>query len=187
MMQQHQPLAGQTISVSGRAVPLTIRAAGDTARFSLRIDPAQLAAASEAFGLGLPGTIGTVSAEREKLAVCLGPDEWYLTAPLSEQGAVADRFARLYATLPHSLVDIGHREVGIEIEGPKAMLALQSAIAFDLEAMQVGTGCRTIFDKAQIVLVRKAEEQFRIEVWRSFSEHVWGLLQAASREIQLDI
>ena len=41
--------------------------------------------------------------------------------------------------------------------------------------------------KAQIVLVRQAEDVFRIEVWRSFSEHVLGLLQAASREIRLGI
>lgn len=64
---------------------------------------------------------------------------------------------------------------------------MQSALGFDVQTMLVASGCHTIFDKAQIVLLRKAEEQFRVEVWRSFSEHVWGLLQAASLEIQLDI
>lgn len=187
MLQQHHPLIDQAAMASPGAAPLTIRAAADTARFSLRIAPAQLAAASAAFGLELPARIGAVAADGDKLAVCLGPDEWYLTAPLAEQEALESRFAELYATALHSLVDIGHREVSIAVEGPKAVLALQSALAFDVAAMPVASGCRTLFDKAQIVLVRTAEEQFRIEVWRSFSEHAWGLLQAAAREIQLDI
>jgi len=186
-MMQHHPLAGRDIVVPGSPTPLQIRVAADTARFSLRIAPTLLAAASQAFALDLPPKIGAVAADGAKLAVCLGPDEWYLTAPLSEHDAVESRFAELYATVPHSLVDIGHREVSIEIEGPKAMLTLQSAIAFDIAAMPVASGRRTLFDKAQIVLLRTSEASFRIEVWRSFSEHVWGLLEATSREIKLDI
>ena len=96
-------------------------------------------------------------------------------------------FAALYATCPHSLVDVGHREIGIAVEGAAAVLALRSACAFDLETMPSGTGMRTIFDKAQIILIRHDENRFRIEVWRSFADHVWGLLQAASREISLGI
>jgi sarcosine oxidase subunit gamma len=187
MMQQHHPLLGRSIEVSSGDARLKIRPGGDAARFSLRLDPAQLGAASHAFGFELPRKIGAVSAGGEKLAVCLGPDEWRLVAPLSDQRAVESRFAALYPTVLHSLVDIGHRDVSIEIEGSKAALALQSAIAFDVETMPVATGCRTIFDKAQVIMLRKAEDQFQIDVWPSYCEHVWGLLQAVSREIQLGI
>ena len=121
------------------------------------------------------------------MAIRLGPDEWYLLAAPAEGEAIAARFAELYAATPHSLVDVSHREVGIEVEGSEALLALRSAIAFDIEAMPVGTGCRTLFDKAQIILIREAEDRFRIEVWRSFADHVWGILEAASREIELDL
>ena len=71
-------------------------------------------------------------------------------APSASQQAVESAFAALYGTVPHSLVDIGHREVGIEIEGTLATLALSSAIAFDIEAMPVNSGCRTIFDERAI-------------------------------------
>jgi sarcosine oxidase subunit gamma len=84
-------------------------------------------------------------------------------------------------------VDLGHREVGIEIDGADAVLALQSAIPFDVEAIAIPSGCRTIFGKVQIVLVREAEHHFRVEVWRTFADRVWGVLQAASREIELSI
>jgi sarcosine oxidase subunit gamma len=184
MMHEHHPLLGREIVVRNA---LVIRAAAECARFSLRIDPTEGASASKALGLILPTKIGAAAASGEKLAVCLGPDEWHLIVPLAEQDVVESAFAALTATMPHSLVDISHREVAIAIEGAGALRALQSAIPFDVEAMAVASGCRTVFDKAQIVLVREAADRFRIEVWQSFAEHVWGLLRAAAREIELDI
>jgi sarcosine oxidase subunit gamma len=186
MMHQHHPLIGREIAIRS-ANPLVIRALPDSARFSLRIDPAELPRASEAFGLELPPRIGGMTASSGKAAMCLGPDEWYLIAPLAAQQTIEEAFAAFYPSVPHSLVEIGHREVGIGIEGAGAVRLLQSAVAFDIAAMPVPSGRRTIFDKSQIVLVREAEHRFRIEVWRSFADHVWGLLQAASREIQINI
>ncbi len=186
MMTEHHPLLGREIAVH-KAMPLTVRPAAHTAQFSLRIDPSEIAHASNAFGLDLPAKIGEVAVSQDRSAACLGPDEWYLRTSLSGQEAVETAFADLCATVPHSLVDVGHRDVGIEIEGAAAALALRSAIPFDVEAMPVPSGCRTIFDKTPIVLVREAESRFRIEVWCSFADHVWGILRAASREIELDI
>jgi sarcosine oxidase subunit gamma len=185
-MHEQHPLLGREIAVR-KAMPLAIRPQADTARFSLRIDPSHIAQASGALRLDLPAKIGGVAVSQDNSAVCLGPDEWYLKTSLAGQEAVETAFAALYATAPHSLVNVGHRDVGIEIEGADAALALQSAIPFDVEAMLVLSGCRTIFDKAQIVLVREAENRFRIEVWRSFADHVWGILRVASREIEFDI
>ena len=169
----------------GKATPLDIRAAEDAARFSLRIDPSAAATAATAFGAPLPARIGQTAPSGGRLALQLGPDEWQLIAPLSEGDAIVESFGRLQA--PHSLVDVGHREVGILVEGEAASLALSSAIAFDIEEMPVGTGCRTVFDKAQIILIRETENRFRIEVWRSFADHVRHILHAVSREIALDI
>ena len=123
MLHEHHPLVGRKTAIV-TAAPLSIRVAADVARFSLRIDPSAIDGASKAFGLKLPATIGGLAVEGEKRAVCLGPDEWYLAAPLVEQEAVEAAFAELYA---------------------------------------------------------------KTEVWRTFADHVWGLLEAASREIALDI
>ena len=164
---------------------LDIRAAEDIARFSLRIDPSETSAAATAFGAPVPARIGQTATSGGRLALQLGPDEWQLLAPLSEGDAIVESFGRLQT--PHSLVDVGHREVGILVEGEAASLALRSAIAFDVEAMPVGTGCRTVFDKAQIILIRETENRFRIEVWRSFADHVRHILHAVSREIALAI
>ena len=164
---------------------LDICAAEDAARFSLRIDPSAASTAATAFGASLPARIGQTATSGGRLALQIGPDEWQLIAPLSEGDAIVESFGRLQT--PHSLVDVGHREVGILVEGEAASLALSSAIAFDIEEMPVGTGCRTVFDKAQIILIRETENRFRIEVWRSFADHVRHILHAVSREIALDI
>ncbi|ANN61978.1 sarcosine oxidase (plasmid) [Mesorhizobium loti NZP2037] len=182
MLQERHPLMGQRLSLAERS-SLTIHDAEDSSRFNLRIAPENLGAASKAFGCVLPATIGATATSCGRLALCLGPDEWQLYAPVDESRAIETTFAALYTSCPHSLVDVGHREIGIAVEGADAVLALRSACAFHFDTMPSGTGTRTIFDKAQIILIRHHENRFRIEVWRSFADHVWGLLQAASREI----
>jgi sarcosine oxidase subunit gamma len=184
MMRTHHPLAG--LEMTGREMDLlSIRPAADGARFILRISPQDLAVASSVWGAGLPETIGGLTSSPGRTAVCLGPDEWFLLAPLAEQESIEQAFAGIYATTIHSLVDIGHREVGIEVQGRDAVLALQSVIAFDIGAMQVPGGCRTVLDKTQVILLREAADRFRIEVWNSFSDHVWHLLHGIYRELEV--
>jgi sarcosine oxidase subunit gamma len=186
MLLERHPLMGQRILLA-QPSSLAIHDAEDWARFNLRIALETLGAASKAFGCELPATIGATAASGGRLALCLGPDEWQLYAPIAAGRSIEAAFAALYASCPHSLVDVGHREIGIAVEGAAAVLALRSACALDFDTMPSGTGTRTIFDKAQIILIRHDENRFRIEVWRSFADHVWGLLQAASREIALGI
>ena len=186
MMHNHHPLVGRQLSgLQGARV--TIRPVENCARFILRINPQNLPAASKIWGANLPANIGGLVSASGRIATCIGPDEWYLLAPLADRDAIETAFAGLYATSIHSLVDVGHREVGIAVEGPEAVLALQSCIAFDIGAMPIGSGCRTIIDKAQIILLREVEDRFRIEVWHSFADHVWHLLAGICREIELGV
>ena len=53
----------------------------------------------------------------------------------------------------------------------------------DLARMPVGDGTRTVFDTAQVVLTREAEDRFHLTVWRSFAPHVRALLDLAAREL----
>lgn len=186
MLMEHQPLSGMPIEIDGGAA-LTVRHAEDCPRFNLRIPVEHSGEAAMEFGCDLPRAIGGMTSSAGKLALCLGPDEWLLMTPAGQENDITRRFEALYPRVPHSLVDIGHRETGIDIEGPAAALALASACPLDLAAMPAGTGTRTVFDKAQIVLIKRNERSYRIEVWRSFAPHVWGLLEAVSHEIALGI
>lgn len=153
------------------------------ARFNLRITPGDLAIASKAFGLKLPGKIGQGAAKGARSAWCLGPDEWLLHAPEAEQPAIVAAFASTRAGTPHSLTVISDREFTIGINGRRAAELLSVGCPLDLALMAPGTAKRTVFDSAQVVLICDGAEAFRIEVWRSFFPHVHELLEIATREL----
>lgn len=186
----HGPVMEGRHALSGRAAVevsrrLSVSAAEDCARFSLRVGPGGRDAAGRALGMALPGRIDGTAAAGGRTILCLGPDEWAILAPEPEGDALRRAFAGL--GVPHSLVDTSHRDVGIELRGPAAELALSACCALDLGAMPAGSATRTILDRSQAVLVKHGPEHYRIEVWQSFAPHVWGLLEAVSREVALDI
>ena len=49
-------------------------------------------------------------------------------------------------------------------------------------AFPVGACSRTILGKVEIVLLRTADDAFRVECWRSFSDYVWTFLTEAARD-----
>jgi sarcosine oxidase subunit gamma len=184
MIQERNALSGLRLPDVGDR--LSVAVAEDCARFSLRVRPENRAEAGEAFGCAMPARIGGLASSGDRLALCLVPDEWFLMAPSPAGDAIRDRFAAAMEG-PFSLVEVSHREVGIEVRGTAATLALASLCALDLDAMPSGSATRTILDKSPAVLIKHAPDHYRIEVWHSFAGHVWALLEAVRREISLDI
>lgn len=155
---------------------VSIAALPPAARFSLRLREANIPAASAALGLALPERIGAMAGGNGRRALCLGPDEWLLEVPEGDRPA-------LPAGLPHALVDISDREIVFRVEGPRAMDLLSIGVARKLAALRPGTGCRTAFDTAQVILVRESDTVFTLSVWRSFASHVAELLEIGQREL----
>lgn len=161
---------------------VTVTVVQPVARFNLRIAPADLALASKAFGVPLPARIGHGAQNGDRAAYCIGPDEWLLHAAEVDQSAVVSAFDAARATTPHSLTVISDRELTIGIAGPAAAELLSVGCPLDLSRMSVGSAKRTVFDYAQVTLIRDGDEAFRLEVWRSYFPHVLGLLGVATRE-----
>ncbi|MBB5702461.1 sarcosine oxidase subunit gamma [Ochrobactrum daejeonense] len=184
MLQETKPYSNRKTVIPGR---LEIHAADDAARFSLRIAPEKLSSAEKALGAKIPVKIGALVRTGDIAVACLGPDEWYIWADESKAVAVVEAFAKLYESEPHSLVDVSHRETGIDITGPQAEWLLNAASPLNLAEMSAPGAARTIFDHAQIILMKWDAEHYRIEVWNSFADHVWTLLELASNEVELAI
>lgn len=163
--------------------PVALAIRPDAARFSLRIDPSRRAEAAAAFGLALPAAIGEATRDGTRRALCLGPDEWMLSADMRDAETIAAAFAALYDEVPHSLVAIGDREIAIELRGAEAATLLSVGYAADIEDLAIGSGTRTVFDGVQAVLFRDGAEHFTLEVWRSFLPHVLDLLRTANEEL----
>jgi sarcosine oxidase subunit gamma len=161
---------------------VTLSVLPPVARLNLRIALADLGAASATLGLDLPTKVGQGVHKGDRSAWCLGPDEWLLHATEAEQASIVAAFAALRDIAAHSLVVISDREIAYGLTGPRATEILTTGCPVDLRRIAVGGAKRTVFDSAQVVLIRNGETDWRLEVWRSFAPHVEALLHTAQRE-----
>jgi|SRR5581483_4961833 len=157
-------------------------------RYVLRGGDEVTRAAGKALGLDIStracraATSGS-SSPTPLAALWLGPDEQLLLGP--EGGNIASALAPSLRDLPHSLVDVSHRQTALEVSGSQATTLLSTGCPLDLDLafFPVGMCTRTVLAKAEIVLWRTSEHVFHIEVWRSFAAYVSGFLAEAAREI----
>ncbi|WP_281825357.1 sarcosine oxidase subunit gamma [Jannaschia rubra] len=162
---------------------VTIEDLAPDARFSLRVGEAGRDRAGLALGLFLPTGVSNVVRHGERAVVCLGPDEWLVTAPEGERDAIVEAFATIYDQTPHSLVEISDRELTYRITGPAAFTLMTIGCPRDLSRLTPGRAVRTVFDGATVILWRDAEDAFRLDVWRSFAPHVRDLLETGRAEL----
>jgi sarcosine oxidase subunit gamma len=120
-----------------------------------------------------------------RAALWLGPDEWLLLARDGEAATIIKVLEAALSPLPHSLVDISHRHVGLKLEGGHAALMLNAGCPLDLDirAFPVGMCTRTLLAKAEITLWRTQETAFQIEVARSFAPYVARFLEQAGADL----
>lgn len=146
---------------------VTLSRAAPLARYSLR------ARAPE----GLPSRMLTSAPYGGGTALCVGPDEWLLLLP---DGAVAPAIAGV-----HALTDIGHRNIGLVVEGPKAEALVQTGCALDLARhFPPGKVTRTVYEGVEIILWRTSAQAFHLEVWRSFASYLWDALDLAAGDLR---
>ncbi len=183
ILKPFNPLNGLSFD-AGAGPDLVMRPGDDCARFSLRIPVRQLKKAASAFGADIPDRVGGMASGADRRALCLGPDEWLLLAPEITSEEIIARFANMAESNLHSLVDVSHRTIGIEISGRLAQLTLNAGCPLDLENMEIDRCTRTVMDKAQIILMKLEEQRYRLEIVRSFAPFVWSFLKKVGREIE---
>ncbi len=142
---------------------VTISLAPPMARYSLRARQGQ--ALETLLGVKVPKKIGAT----EGGIACLGPDEWLMRAPAGTSIPMA-------AGLAIAVTDVSERSICLCVEGPRAAQLIMSGCPQDLELFPVGKATRTIFETVEIILIRNSNDQFHIEVWRSFSSWLWTAL-----------
>ncbi len=152
-------------------------------RFIFRGAEAARAACSAAFGAELPTRLGAAAQAADRAALWLGPDEWLLIAESDSPEMLIATIEDRLRDVPHSLVDVSHRQVALIASGVQGTRVLNAGCPLDLRlrAFPVGTATRTLFDRAEIVLWRLAEAEFRLEVARSFSPYLAAALNEAAQ------
>lgn len=174
------------VSVLPRRGPLATHQAvsfvplGPFTRLAARGNAEAAARFGRSFGVEL-STVPLRACEAGARAVLwLGPDEWLLLAP--EDTGLARSVEAGLAGEPGAIVDVSHRQVGIDVSGDGAAAVLNAGCPLDLglDAFPIGMSTRTVLAKAEIVLWRRAEHRFHVEVWRSFAPYVMDFLRQAS-------
>jgi sarcosine oxidase, subunit gamma len=153
-----------------------------SAYFVLRGDAAVLQAAGKFIGAS-PSEIACRAVSGPAWsALWLGPDEQLLLGPLADQAHFESALGAALKSMPHSLVDVSHRQLAFTIAGPQAATWLSAACPLDLDlaAFPVSMVTRTIFAKAEIILWRKAPEVFHVDIWRSYAEYFSALINLAA-------
>ena len=153
------------------------------ARFILRGAEAVRIACGMAFGVEPPFRLGPAGESEGRAALWLGPDEWLLIADGADAADIGAMLESVLEGTAHSLVDVSHRQTALIASGPTAARVLNAGcpLDLDLKAFPVGFATRTLFDKVEIMLRRRAETNFHIEVWRSFASYLAGSLAEAAR------
>ena len=152
-------------------------------RFVFRGEEAARSACAQALNVDLPRRLGAAQVGDERAAIWLGPDEWLLIVEGVDPEVMTAELEMALQKIPHSLVDVSHRQVGLDVHGAFAARALSAGCPLDLRAraFPIGMATRTIFDKAEIVLWRRAESAFRVEIWRSFAPYLVAALTEAAK------
>ena len=162
-----------------------VRLLPPASRFTLRGAGPVMKAAGAALGLNISDTACRSAGNGTWAALWLSPDEQLVLAPVADGESVAQRLRDALSALPHSLVDVSHRQIAIEICGPLAQTLLSAGCPLDLHisSFPIGMCTRTILGKADIVLWRTSADRFHVEVWRSFADYAARFLAEASREL----
>jgi len=155
------------------------------ARFSLRGESSTLAGALAPVGVPVSPTACRAVEGELCAALWLGPDEQLLLAPEQHAAQLAQTIGTALTAIPHSLVDISHRQTAFELVGPAARALLNSGCPLDLadDTFPIGMCTRTLFEKSEILLWRTAPDTFHVEVARSFAPYLTSLLAEAAREL----
>lgn len=151
-------------------------------RYIFRGDDTACGSCSRAFDVDLPRRLGAAAVGDGRAALWLGPDEWLLIVEEVDPEVIAAELEAALGDTPHSLVDVSHRQVGLDVSGPYASRALSAGCPLDLRlsAFPRGMATRTMFDKADIVLWRSEDQVFRVETTRSFAPFVAASLMEAA-------
>jgi sarcosine oxidase subunit gamma len=170
------PNEGQDFAATG----VTITPCQPATRVSLRGKVANYARIA---GFKLPGEINETTGDKGCHALMLGPDEWLvINTKKTDADLMPGPNVKAYTA-----TDISHRNTGWTVSGPLAETALAVGCPRDLrlEAFPVGACARTIFGKAEVVLLRTSKTSFRVECWRSFAPYTFGLLKEGARDAAL--
>ena len=163
-----------------------IRGLDPMAQVDLRADPHDAAAMGRlraALGVALPTISNTVtrSADGDRHALWLGPDEWLIVGPNGTASAIEAAARDAAADAVVTTVDVSGNRVVLEVDGARArdLLAFGCSLDLDDRAFPVWSCAQANVARANVVLWRRAPERWSLLVRPSFAAYLQAWLEDA--------
>ena len=153
--------------------------------FNLRGNPADarfMQAVLLHTGMHLPQRANTASIDPQRQLLWMGPDEWLLKVRDAQGEAIAIALGAALQGVHSAVVDVGHGNTTLTLEGPAAADLLARGCPLDLHArvFPAGALAQTHIAKASAtVLCLAAGTHFELTVRRSFADYLFRWLCAA--------
>jgi sarcosine oxidase, subunit gamma len=173
----------RSLQVDGRAC--TLGEAAFVEMFNLRGDPADarfVQAVLQHTGMHLPVRANTASIDPQRQLLWLGPDEWLLKLSDRQGDAVASALRSALAGVHSAVVDVGHGNTTLTLQGPGAADLLARGCPLDLHPRAFASGAlaQTHVSKASATLLCLAPgTHYELTVRRSFADYLVRWLCAA--------
>jgi len=146
-------------------------------------DPAFSGAVHTVTGLALPVVANTASMGADRQMLWLGPDEWLLQCPIGQGAALEATLRQALAGQHFSVVNVGHGNTVLRIQGPGAADLLSRGCPLDFHASVFAAGqvAQSHISRANAtILCRQAGSHYEITVRRSFADYLFRWLCAAA-------
>jgi sarcosine oxidase, subunit gamma len=131
--------------------------------------------AGAVLGLDLSGAPGAAVRHGDRAALRLGPDEWLVLCPRSEESRLGEELRRALDGYSGAAASIGNGTAVIEVSGPRSRQFLAKGTAIDLHpgVFAVGRCAVTGFGKIRVALWRRDTDRYALHVGRSFARSFW--------------
>ena len=130
-------------------------------------------------GMHLPRRANTASIDPQRQLLWLGPDEWLLKLRDGEGDAIASALRAALSGVHSAVVDVGHGNTTLTLEGPAAADLLARGCPLDLHArvFPAGAMAQTHVAKAgATVLCLAPTTHYELTVRRSFADYLFRWL-----------
>lgn len=135
---------------------------------------------------GLPAGCGDVAGNLPVQVLWLGPSEFLVVAPeeTALDGGLVGSLTAALGDAPGQVVDLSANRTTFELSGPRARAVLEKGCALDLHprAFTPGTALATEVGNIPVVLLKTAEDSFRLFPRASFADFLGRWLLDAMRE-----
>jgi sarcosine oxidase subunit gamma len=177
--------AGDTsLVIDGRQVSMDEAPLMDM--LNLRGNPADAvfgSAVHTATGLALPLAANTATMGADRQLLWLGPDEWLLQCPIGQGAALETALRQALAGQHFAVVNVGHGNTVLRIQGPGAADLLARGCPLDFHASVFATGqvAQSHISRANAtILCKQAGSHYEVTVRRSFADYLFRWLCAAA-------